>query len=74
MSEMLGTTDEPQPQTDETDDTIRHEPTDPPEVVPAISGEQPGIAAGLGLSGFAKDPDHGFEVDEGNDEMDEGAE
>jgi hypothetical protein len=59
--------------TDETRDTetqvpengMRQVPTDPPEVVPAISSEQLGIAAGLGLSGFARqNPEGGFLGDE----------
>lgn len=47
------------------DDGTRQMPTDPPEVVPAISSEQFGIAAGLGLSGFAQqNPEGGFVGDE----------
>jgi hypothetical protein len=47
------------------EDGMRQAPTDPPEVVPAISSEQFGIAAGLGLSGFAQqNPDGGFVGDE----------
>jgi hypothetical protein len=52
-------------ETEVPDDGMRKMPTDPPEVVPAISSEQFGIAAGLGLAGFAKqNPDGGFVGDE----------
>jgi hypothetical protein len=47
------------------EDGMRQMPTDPPEVVPALSSEQFGIAAGLGVSGFAKqNPESGFVGDE----------
>ena len=47
------------------EDGMRQIPTDPPEVVPAISSEQMGVAAGLGLSGFAQqNPEGGFVGDE----------
>ena len=47
------------------EDGMRQVPTDPPEVVPAISSEQMGVAAGLGLSGFAQqNPEGGFVGDE----------
>ena len=47
------------------EDGMRQMPTDPPEVVPALSSEQFGIAAGLGVSGFAKqNPEGGFVGDE----------
>jgi hypothetical protein len=47
------------------EDGMRKVPTDPPEVVPAISSEQLGVAAGLGLSGFAQqNPEGGFVGDE----------
>jgi hypothetical protein len=40
---------------------IRKVPTDPPEVVPSAASEQPAVAAGTGLAGFAKaDPEGGL--------------
>jgi hypothetical protein len=52
-------------ETEVPEDGMRQVPTDPPEVVPAISSEQFGIAAGLGLAGFAKqNPEGGFLGDE----------
>jgi hypothetical protein len=57
--------DESKPQGDAPDDGMRQMPTDPPAVVPAISSEQFGIAAGVGLAGFAKqNPEGGFVGDE----------
>ena len=59
------TNEEVDTETEVPEDGMRQMPTDPPEVVPAISSEQFGIAAGLGLSGFAKqNPDGGFVGDE----------
>jgi hypothetical protein len=57
--------EEPKPQGDAPEDGMRQMPTDPPAVVPAISAEQFGIAAGVGLAGFAKqNPEGGFVGDE----------
>jgi hypothetical protein len=40
---------------------MRRMPTDPPAVVPGAASEQMPIAAGMGLSGFAKsDPEGGL--------------
>jgi hypothetical protein len=40
---------------------IRRMPTDPPDVVPGAASEQPVVAAGTGLAGFAKaDPEGGL--------------
>lgn len=57
--------DATKPQGDAPEDGMRQMPTDPPAVVPAVSSEQFGIAAGIGLSGFAKqNPEGGFVGDE----------
>ncbi len=54
-----------EPQTETPEDGMRQVPTDPPEVVPAMSAEQLGVAAGLGLAGFAKqNSEGGFTGDE----------
>ncbi len=47
------------------DEGVREMPTDPPEVVPSMSAEQPTVAAGIGLAGFARaDPEGGLVGDE----------
>ena len=57
--------DEGKPQGEPPEDGMRQMPTDPPAVVPAMSSEQFGIAAGIGLAGFAKqNPEGGFTGDE----------
>ena len=57
--------DATKPQGDLPEDGMRQMPTDPPAVVPAMSSEQFGVAAGSGLSGFAKqNPEGGFVGDE----------
>ncbi|MDQ3938655.1 MAG: hypothetical protein M3253_08265 [Chloroflexota bacterium] len=44
---------------------MRKTPTDPPAVVPTEAAEQPAIAAGMGLAGFAKaNPEGGLTGDE----------
>jgi hypothetical protein len=57
--------DEPKPQAETPEDGIRKMPTDPPAVVPSAAAEQTVIAAGMGLSGFAKqNPEGGLVGDE----------
>ena len=47
------------------DEGMRTKPTDIPEVPVALGAEQPAVAAGLGVSGFAKqNPEGGLTGDE----------
>ena len=56
---------QPKPQGDVPEEGMREMPTDPAAVVPSAGSEQMGIAAGMGLAGFAKaNPEGGFVGDE----------
>jgi hypothetical protein len=55
---------DPKPEGEIPEDGMRTMPTDPPAVVPAMSSEQFGVAAGIGLAGFAKqNPEGGLTGD-----------
>jgi hypothetical protein len=57
--------EQPKPQGEAPEDGMRQMPTDPPAVVPSAASESFGIAAGMGLAGFAKqNPEGGFVGDE----------
>lgn len=57
--------DQPKPKADSPEDGMRQMPTGPAAVVLGAASEQLGIAAGMGLAGFAKaNPESGFTGDE----------
>ena len=67
MRHSLETDDKPECDPEKVSDDMREEPADAPPVVPAISVEQPGIAAGIGAASIAKqNPEGGLTGDDEN--------
>ncbi|HYI22657.1 MAG TPA: hypothetical protein VEX62_08485 [Candidatus Limnocylindrales bacterium] len=65
MRHSLGTDDQPEGDPEKLTEDMREEPADVPPVVPAIAVEQPGIAAGIGAAGIAKqNPEGGLTGDD----------
>jgi len=65
MRHSLSMDDKPERDPEKVSDDMREEPADTPAVVPAISVEQPGIAAGVGAASIAKqNPEGGLTGDE----------
>lgn len=44
------------PNTEKLDETLIDAPRQPPEIVPAISAEQPGVGLAIGVEAFGKRP------------------
>jgi hypothetical protein len=65
MRHSLSTDENPEQDPETLSDDLREEAPDAPPVVPSVAAEQPGIAAGIGAAGLAKqNPEGGLTGDE----------